>query len=100
MFSSDGASAWFAGDPTGNVNSRPTAFGLDGLGDVVITGGDAHLIYPNNRYGTYKLNTNGDYVWTNVYPAVSQETVSRRQLQLIKLTAYMSQDYPSSRNER
>jgi hypothetical protein len=66
----DGTAVWFAGNPTRNGSSLSVALALDGTGDAIVTGANAYEVYPNNRYGTYKIDTSGNYVWSNVYPAV------------------------------
>jgi len=69
MCSANGSLLFFAYDPTGDVFSQPHGLAVDMSANVVVTGGDAYY-YPNTSYGTYKLNTNGAYVWTNLYPTV------------------------------
>lgn len=68
-FSNDGTLVWGQGDPTGNGSSQAYGMALDNSSNVIVTGKDGHG-YPNSLYGTYKINTNGVYVWTNTYPSV------------------------------
>jgi hypothetical protein len=63
-FNPDGSTAWFAFDPTGYGSSFSTALVLDSTDETIVTG---HYGYPSS-YGTYKIDTNGNYVWTNLYP--------------------------------
>ncbi|HEY3855035.1 MAG TPA: SBBP repeat-containing protein [Verrucomicrobiae bacterium] len=65
----DGSADWQAYDPTDDSASLASSFGIDSLGNIVVTGGNDYN-YPNNMYGTYKINTNGNYVWSNTYPTV------------------------------
>jgi hypothetical protein len=39
------------------------------VGDIIITGQDSYPPVPS--YGTCKLDTNGNYLWTNLYPMSS-----------------------------
>jgi hypothetical protein len=66
----NGSSGWVAYDPTGNGASVCAALGLDTLGDVLVTGKNAHYP-PLPSYGTYKIDTNGNYVWGALYPMSS-----------------------------
>jgi hypothetical protein len=68
-FNSNGSLGPSAGDPTDDVFSWAHSLTLDNLGNVIVTGENAYY-YPNNCYGTYKLDTNGNYLWTNLYPSV------------------------------
>jgi hypothetical protein len=68
-FSSGGSVIWSQFDPTGDGYSVSTSLALDGLGNAIVTGMNAND-YPNSCYGTYKMNTNGAYIWTNLYPKV------------------------------
>jgi len=68
-YNSDASAGWSAGNPTGNVSSLAQGAVLDNLGNVLVTGGFTYY-FPNNCYGTYKLDTNGNYLWTNLYPSV------------------------------
>jgi hypothetical protein len=67
MCSAGGSILWTAFDPTGDLYSQPHGLVVDTSANVIVTGDDAYD-YPNTSYGTYKLNTNGAYVWTNLYP--------------------------------
>jgi hypothetical protein len=66
----DGSTAWTDYDPTGNGNSFASGLIVDSLGNIVISGQNAHSP-PLPSYGTYKLDTNGNYLWTNLYPMSS-----------------------------
>jgi hypothetical protein len=66
----DGSPGWVAYDPTGNGASVCAGLGLDTLGDVLVTGKNAHYP-PLPSYGTYKIDTNGNYVWGALYPMSS-----------------------------
>jgi len=66
-YNSDGSSGWYAGDPTDDGFSASSALILDGRGNVIVTGANAYY-YPSYCYGTYKIDTNGNYLWTNLYP--------------------------------
>jgi hypothetical protein len=66
-YAPDGNLAWAAYDPTGDAASRSRGLVVDNSGEAVITGINAYD-YPGSTYGTYKLDTNGAYLWTNVYP--------------------------------
>ncbi len=70
-FSNSGTPVWVASDPTGNYSSLATAMGVDSKGNVVVTGKDGHGYPSSSHYGTFKINPNGNYVWTNIYPTVT-----------------------------
>ncbi len=65
----DGSTAWTDYDPTDDGNSAAFGMVLDSKGDTIITGKDSYP--PVSSYGTYKIGTNGSYVWTNLYPTLS-----------------------------
>jgi hypothetical protein len=65
----NGSVTWIQGDPTGDSFSQAYGLALDNLANVIVTGKNA-FNYPSTSYGTYKVNTNGVYVWTNLYPKV------------------------------
>jgi Beta-propeller repeat len=67
-YASNGNGLWNAWDPTGDVYSFAYALALDYKGDVVVTGQNANF-YPNMQYGTYKMNSNGMYTYTNLFPS-------------------------------
>ena len=54
-----------------SLSPADTARGLalDNLGNVLVTGGGNHN-YGAFQYETFKLDTNGNYLWTNFYPSV------------------------------
>jgi hypothetical protein len=66
---SNGSVAWTALNPTDDVFSLARGLALDNYESVFVTGEKAYDD-ANTAYGTYKLNTNGGYVWTNLYPNV------------------------------
>ncbi len=70
-FDADGHLLWAAYNPTANGGSVARGLALDAMGDAVVTGADGHY-YPNTPYpiGTYKIGTNGAYVWTNLYYSI------------------------------
>ncbi|MGD1085409.1 MAG: SBBP repeat-containing protein, partial [Verrucomicrobiota bacterium] len=70
---STGSVVWAAGNPTGGAAGVASALALDNVGNVLVTGANTHY-YPNTQYGTYKIGTNGTYVWTNLYPNVPTAT--------------------------
>jgi hypothetical protein len=67
----NGSEIWGADDPTANGGSAAYGLAVDSGGNAFVTGGDAHY-YPNTPFpiGTYKIGTNGAYVWTNLYYSV------------------------------
>ena len=67
----NGSVVWNAYDPTGNGGSMAHAFTLASGGNVWVTGAkySAYYAYTNTQYGTYKINTNGVYIATNIYPS-------------------------------
>jgi hypothetical protein len=62
--------AWSAYDPTDNLASFSSGLVLDTIGNIIITGQNAHYP-PLPSYGSYKLDTNGNFIWTNLYPMSS-----------------------------
>jgi hypothetical protein len=64
-----GNSVWNQYNPTDNVTSLSSSLTLDSAGNVLITGKHAWDPYIHSSYGTYKIGTNGNYMWTNLYPA-------------------------------
>jgi len=65
---STGQVVWSAGDPTGDGYSLAHALAPASWGNLIVAGMDAYD-YPNSSYGTYKIGTNGSYMWGRVYPA-------------------------------
>jgi outer membrane protein assembly factor BamB len=65
----DGSVIWRADDPTGNFGSLANGLALDSSNNVFVSWKNAHY-NPSTAYGTYKINTNGAYVWTNNYPSI------------------------------
>jgi hypothetical protein len=69
-FNSDGSNVWDNYNPTGNGASFASGLALDSATNILITGQNAHYP-PPSTYGTYKLDTNGNYLWANLYPMSS-----------------------------
>jgi hypothetical protein len=67
-YSSNGSLLWSANNPTDNGNGQVLGLVLDESGSALITGENAFSY--TFSYGTYKLSSNGGYVWTNLYPTV------------------------------
>ncbi len=67
-YTSDGSLLWAANNPTDNSNGQAHELVVDSAGNDLITGENAFSY--TFSYGTYKLNTNGAYTWTNIYPTV------------------------------
>jgi hypothetical protein len=57
---------WSA-SPDHNGNGQSIGLSLDSNTNVLVTGKTMHL-YPGFVYGTYKLDTNGNTIWTNYFP--------------------------------
>jgi hypothetical protein len=66
-YTPSGDELWGAYNPTGDLFSLGRALALDGANNTLVIGQNANY-YPNIQYGTYELNTNGAYRWTNLYP--------------------------------
>jgi hypothetical protein len=60
---SDGTESWYDSDPALNGGSVSEGLALDSMNDILVTG---YYSYPAG-YGTYKISTNGNYIWTNIY---------------------------------
>jgi hypothetical protein len=69
-YSGNGTSEWYDYNPTGYGASTATALAIDNDGNSLVTGGNAKF-YPNDCYGTYKIGTNGNYIWTNLFPSIN-----------------------------
>jgi hypothetical protein len=69
-YSSDGVGGGYAGNPTQNILSAASAIALDSVGGILVTGKNAHQP-PLPSYGTYKMDIQGNYLWTNLYPMSS-----------------------------
>jgi hypothetical protein len=69
-YNSNGIGSAIAGNPTGNLGSIANGLALDTLSNMLVTGmcGTGRV---TSSYGTYKIGTNGSYIWTNLYPANS-----------------------------
>jgi hypothetical protein len=72
-YAADGSGNWSAFNPTGDTFSRAHALALDNTDNALVIGQNANF-YPNMQYGSYKINTNGVYVWTNLYPNIPTGT--------------------------
>ena len=66
-YTKDGNGLWVAFNPTGDGYSLAYNMAVDNQGNVLVTGQNANF-YPSMQYGTYRINTNGAYVRTNLYP--------------------------------
>jgi hypothetical protein len=76
---SNGTFVWAQGVPNNGSYydgyDSATALTVDSVGNGFVTGG--YLVMSNpytsdpSRYGTFKFNTNGDYIATNLYPSVA-----------------------------
>jgi hypothetical protein len=73
-YTSNGSFQWANYNPTRDFNSLASGLSLDGAGQVLITGQSiTYPGYPVYGYGTYAIDTNGSYIWTNIYVSVVQE---------------------------
>ncbi len=66
-YSGSGALIWSQYDPTANGSSLGLGMAVDNSHNVLVTGRNAHYP-PLPSYGTYKIDVNGNYLWTNLYP--------------------------------
>jgi hypothetical protein len=64
----DGSTAWNDYNSTQNVTSLSSALTLDFQNNALVTGKYAWSAFSTSSYGTYKISTNGSYIWTNLYP--------------------------------
>jgi hypothetical protein len=69
QYENDGTGGVFARDPSLSPADTARGLALDNLGNVLVTGGGNHN-YGAFQYETFKLDTNGNYLWTNFYPSV------------------------------
>jgi hypothetical protein len=67
---SDGSAGWVAYNPTGYGGSTAAGMALDSSGEVFVTGQNVRYP-PLPAYGTYKIDTNGNYIWGELYPVSS-----------------------------
>jgi len=65
----DGVPVWDEGDRSRNDSSVSHALAVGRHSNLVVTGKNGHY-YPNSSYGTYGLNGDGTYTWTNTYPQI------------------------------
>jgi hypothetical protein len=73
-YGSNGNVDWADENPTRNGSSRVRGLSIDGSSNVLITGLDTNYPgYPAFGYGTYAINPDGDYIWTNVLLSIPQE---------------------------
>jgi hypothetical protein len=68
QFTKSGSNRWTAYLRSGDMASIANDLKVDAQNNVIVTGLAAQN-YPNYSYGTYKLDTNGNNIWTNFYPA-------------------------------
>jgi hypothetical protein len=61
---------WTANEPIDDGISEARDLAIDKCGNVFLTGENGGYYYPQFCYETYKLGTNGAYLWTNLYPSV------------------------------
>jgi hypothetical protein len=73
-FSSGGGVLWAAPRPNTSAGDLGRGLALDSSNEVIVTGKIQDTIDYNSSYGTYKINTNGAYVWTNLYPQAPTTT--------------------------
>jgi hypothetical protein len=73
-YSSAGSFLFSANRPTANSGDVGRGLALDSSNDVIVTGTIQDNFDYNSCYGTYKMNTNGNYVWTNLYPTLPTTT--------------------------
>ena len=69
-YANTGNWVWTASDPTDGNFSLIHGIALDNQGNAFVTGNNAYQ-YPSTQYGTYKIDANGPYDWTNLYPALA-----------------------------
>jgi hypothetical protein len=73
---SDGTPGGENGNPTDDGFSLSHDMVIDNIGNILVTGGNDYD-YPNNMYGTYKIDTNGNYLWGKTYsPVVTGNSVA------------------------
>jgi hypothetical protein len=65
----DGPVFLYASDPTGTIASMSHGVARDKQGNLLVTGAYAYTYPFEYTYATYKLSTNGSYIWTNLYPS-------------------------------
>jgi len=68
-YASDGSEIWFNHDPTDNAAGQATSLAIDKSNNVVVTGQSVPHS-PNPQMGTSRIDTNGGYNLTNLYPTV------------------------------
>jgi hypothetical protein len=69
-YAANGSGVWTAGNPTYNLGSVSHGLVVDSANNVYVTGQKHDNFDANSAYGTYKINTNGAWVWTNAYPFI------------------------------
>ena len=70
-FNGDGIQTSSSFNPTANGGSMAYGLAIDSMGNAIVTGYDGH--YSANTpfpIGTYKIGTNGAYLWTNLYYSI------------------------------
>jgi hypothetical protein len=68
VYNSNGVGLAVAGNPTGSLGSMSRGLAVDNQRNILITGGNGYAAPMAYTCGTYKLSTNGSYIWTNLYP--------------------------------
>ncbi len=66
-YSSNGSEVWAAFNPTSNGASSVSGLVVDSHSNVIVTAANEHTPTPHGAYGTYRIGTNGSYIWTNLY---------------------------------
>ncbi len=70
---------WSDSDPVDCSDLGPYALGLDHQGNAIVTGTSCyagpHYSWGTLLFGTYKADTNADWAWTDLYPAVASQNV-------------------------
>jgi hypothetical protein len=68
-YAADGTLQWQCVNPTRSVASLSHGLAFDTQGEVFVTGRfEWNAQTSTSSYGTYKLDPNGNYVWTNLFP--------------------------------
>jgi hypothetical protein len=67
-YTKDGSQLWSAPNPTYNFLSVARGIVVDSLNNAFVTGQKHDDFDANSGFGTYKVDTNGFWVWTNTYP--------------------------------
>jgi len=73
-YSGAGDVLWGVGSPTSNTGNVGCGVALGNSNNIMVTGKIHDNFDNDSSYGTYKINTNGAYVWTNLYPQAPTTT--------------------------